>query len=664
MSDDKTVPTEGVDYGHTIVGWPVRPKWGQPDAGASIGINPDFDPVTGNGWLPEEDGYNQDLPAGVPEDVQTAINQVKQAGVLMSVDLRKLRPAAGYPWNPKVVWEPVFVYFPAKTVSDSNLSAGSLPETVPVHTRIQDDVHDGAQFICVTGSSSQLYNLPVVRAPPTPRGPYYTIGHLPGPMAPYTFSFIATESSELLFARDEEKVNSLHPAGFTVGASTTDCIVVFPEGSGLEPLYFSMTIILPEEPLKQRQEEENQARAKADAEAKAKAEAEAKAKAEAEAKAKAEREALFASAGVVPAPTYTPEMVKAAEAALGTAGVMVLGQTPGAMQLSVAGGGVLTATGEVLSSLGAAIGRVIASLGATATAGTAGPMVAAASAILFPPAAGGGSNRVPGRDLNAMFALNAQLLAGQDVKIEPGATSVNLPERGHLVNSNGQMALQLLKTGDTLPAAVPVLNAVRDAATGLDRITVPAVAGAPERTILVNPAPPPAAPSDTASPPPSVPVTPVHTGTEIKPVETITVTTTPAADIGGLQDFIYWRPDAAGTGVEPVYVMLNDPLDSGRFTRKQLDKKYLKHASDFGIDDTKKNRETLTKFRDVIEAHLIDKETIKKGTYLPEKDSEVFFNSKTNNVVILNKDGKFVSGWKLTPGTPQYDVYTKTGNLK
>lgn len=659
MSDNETVPTQGVDYGHTIVGWPVRPKWGQPDAGASIGINPDFDPVTGNGWLPEEDGYNHDLPAGTPADVQSAINQVKQAGGLMSVDLRKLRPAAGYPWDPTVAWDPVFVYFPAKAVSDSDLSAGSLPETVPVHSRIQDDVHDGAQFISVTGSGSQPYNLPVIKATPTPRGPYYTIGHLPGPMGPYTFTFNANAPhSELHFARDEEKVSALHPAGFTVGANTTDCIVVFPEGSGLEPLYFSMTVILPEGPLKQRQEEENQARAKADAEA------EAKAKAEAEAKAKAEREALFTRAGVVPAPTYTPEMVKSAEAALGAAGVMVLGQTPGAMQLSVAGGGVLTATGEVLSSLGAAVGRAIASLGATATAGTAGPMVAAASAILFPPAAGEGSDRVPGRDLNAMFALNAQLLAGQDVKIEPGATSVNLPERGHLVNSNGQMALQLLKTGDTLPAAVPVLNAVRDAATGLDRITVPAVAGAPERTILVNPAPSPAAPSDTASPPPSVPVTPVHTGTEIKPVETITVTTTPAADIGGLQDFIYWRPDAAGTGVEPVYVMLNDPLDSGRFTRKQLDKKYLKHASDFGIDDTKKNRETLTKFRDVIEAHLIDKETIKKGTYLPEKDSEVFFNSKTNNVVILNKDGNFVSGWKLTPGTPQYDVYTKTGNLK
>ncbi|HAF4406949.1 TPA: hypothetical protein G8M46_004636 [Salmonella enterica] len=641
MSDNETVPTQGVDYGHTIVGWPVRPKWGQPDAGASIGINPDFDPVTGNGWLPEEDGYNHDLPAGTPADVQSAINQVKQAGGLMSVDLRKLRPAAGYPWDPTVAWDPVFVYFPAKAVSDSDLSAGSLPETVPVHSRIQDDVHDGAQFISVTGSSSQPYNLPIIKATPTLRGPYYTIGHLPGPMGPYTFTFNANAPhSEMHFARDEEKVSALHPAGFTVGANTTDCIVVFPEGSGLEPLYFSMTVILPEGPLKQRQEEENQARAKADAEAKAKAEAEAKAKAEAEAKAKAEREALFARAGVVPAPTYTPEMVKSAEAALGAAGVMVLGQTPGAMQLSVAGGGVLTATGEILSSLGAAVGRVIASLGATATAGTAGPMVAAASAILFSPAAGGGSDRVPGRDLNAMFALNAQLLAGPDVKIEPGATSVNLPERGHLVNSNGQMALQLLKTGDTLPAAVPVLNAVRDAATGLDRITVPAVAGAPERTILVNPAPPPAAPSDTASPPPSVPVTPVHTGTEIKPVETITVTTTPAADIGGLQDFIYWRPDAAGTGVEPVYVML-----SGLYGETNAKGKYS--GRDYNSDKAGGPIQDLDWKTATIDREGVDKVKLHTGR----------FGESAENVVMIDRLEKILKG-ELQPTDTDKRFYT------
>ncbi|ECJ8710213.1 hypothetical protein FVH48_24505, partial [Salmonella enterica] len=566
-----------------------------------------------------------DLPAGTPADVQSAINQVKQAGGLMSVDLRKLRPAAGYPWDPTVAWDPVFVYFPAKAVSDSNLSAGSLPETVPVHSRIQDDVHDGAQFISVTGSGSQPYNLPVIKATPTPRGPYYTIGHLPGPMGPYTFTFNANAPhSELHFARDEEKVSALHPAGFTVGANTTDCIVVFPEGSGLEPLYFSMTVILPEGPLKQRQEEENQARAKA----------------EAEAKAKAEREALFARAGVVPAPTYTPEMVKSAEAALGAAGVMVLGQTPGAMQLSVAGGGVLTATGEILSSLGAAVGRVIASLGATATASTAGPMVAAASAILFPPAAGEGSDRVPGRDLNAMFALNAQLLAGQDVKIEPGATSVNLPERGHLVNSNGQMALQLLKTGDTLPATVPVLNAVRDAATGLDRITVPAVAGAPERTILVNPAPSPAAPSDTASPPPSVPVTPVHTGTEIKPVETITVTTTPAADIGGLQDFIYWRPDAAGTGVEPVYVILSSPYGETNAKGKYSGRDYNSDKAGGPIQDL--DWKTAT-----IDREGVDKVKLHTGR----------FGESAENVVMIDRLEKILKG-ELQPTDTDKRFYT------
>ncbi|HGB2131557.1 TPA: colicin-like bacteriocin tRNase domain-containing protein [Salmonella enterica subsp. enterica serovar 13,23:b:-] len=623
MSDNETVPTEGVDYGHTIVGWPARPKWGQPGAGASIGINPDFDPTTGNGWLPDEDGYSEALPAGVPANVQAAIGQVKPGGAngsLMSCDLWKLSPAAGYPWDPKVAWDPVFVYFPAQAVSDANLSA----DAVQVHTRIQDEVHDGAQYICATGSGAQPYSLPVVRATATANGAYYTIGHLPGPMAPYTFTFSASERGELRFPRPEENASGVHPAGFTVGANTTDCIVVFPEGSGLEPLYFAMVVSLMAGPLQQRQEEENQARAKA----------------EAEAKAKAEREALFARSGVVPAPTYTPEMVKAAEAALRDTGVMALSQAPGAMQLSVAGGGVWTAAGEILSNLVAAIGRGIASLSATATAGTAGPVAAAASTILFSPPAGGGSDKVPVRDLEAMFALNAQLLAGQDVKIEPGATSVNLPVRAQLVNSNGQMSMQLLKTGDNLPAAVPVLNAVRDAATGLDRITVPAIAGAPERIILVNPAPPPAAPSDTASPPPSVPVTPVHTGTEIKPVETITVTTTPAADIEGLQDFIYWRPDAAGTGVEPVYVML-----SGLYGETNAKGKYS--GRDYNSDKAGGPIQDLDWKTATIDREGVDKVKLHTGR----------FGESPENVVMIDRLEKILKG-ELQPTDTDKRFYT------
>lgn len=50
----------------------------------------------------------------------------------------------------------------------------------------------------------------------------------------------------------------------------------------------------------------------------------------------------------------------------------------------------------------------------------------------------------------------------------------------------------------------------------------------------------------------------MHTGTEIKQADSIVTTTFPADDMP-LQDFIYWQPDATGTGVEPVYVMLSRP---------------------------------------------------------------------------------------------------------
>ncbi|BEN44365.1 pyocin [Serratia sp. SRS-8-S-2018] len=155
---------------------------------------------------------------------------------------------------------------------------------------------------------------------------------------------------------------------------------------------------------------------------------------------------------------------------------------------------------------------------------------------------------------------------------------------------------------------------------------------------------------------------PVHTGTSIRQADSIVVTTFPADVVQDLQDFILWQPDALETGVEAVYVMVSDPLDSGRFTRQQLDKKY-KHASDFGVADTRKNRETLTQYRDALEAHLKDKDTVEKGTYRREKGAKVFFNSRTNNVVVLDKNGVFISGWHLTPGTPQYNGYINTGVL-
>lgn len=188
---------------------------------------------------------------------------------------------------------------------------------------------------------------------------------------------------------------------------------------------------------------------------------------------------------------------------------------------------------------------------------------------------------------------------------------------------------------------------------------VPAGNGSPPRTILINPVP-----VNTPSPP--------HTGNnsddfilqphppgEISPIPGMPITTTPLPESERPQDFIYWRPDASGTGVEPVYVVLSDPLDSGRFTRKQLDKKF-KHASDFGIDSSKKNRETLIQFRDAIETHLADKETVERGTYRREKGSKIYFNPKTNLVVIIDKHGVFISGWGLKRNSPQYNSYIDT----
>ncbi len=197
-----------------------------------------------------------------------------------------------------------------------------------------------------------------------------------------------------------------------------------------------------------------------------------------------------------------------------------------------------------------------------ASVSTVGSTVGALVAEFWPTKVGEGSDRILGRDIE-MFAAQAQLFAAGKVNIQPEMTSVNLPVRGLLVTENGRQYVSLVKTGvNGVSANVPVLRAVRDEKTGLDKITLPAVGGVPARTILVNPVPTgPAAPPHTGNSSP-VPVTPVHTGTEIKQVASIVTTPYPADDLKEIQDFIYWQPDAAGTGVEPIYVMLSSPVNA------------------------------------------------------------------------------------------------------
>lgn len=544
--------------------WPKRPdikEWYVP------GEKP-FDPSTGNGWVPDVDGYGESLPAGIPAVVQAAISKVKGAplkGGMSAVDIWKLKPATEYPGRFNST-DPAFSWFPVRALTDTDISAMPVaPETVPVHTRILDNVHDGVQFVSAVFAGSMQYNLPVVKAQATAGSDYYTIGRLPGIMSAFTFSFYTKGTpQDSRFFRDTVKAGGdLREAGFTVGANTSDFIIWFPQGSGLEPLYFSMTMNMPAGPLQRRQEAENKARAEADR-LRAEAEAKIRAEAEARAKAEAERKALFAKAGISDTPVYTPEMVKASNAALSAGGSMALSRAPGMIQLSAAGVGTLPFNSGLAGWEASALWRgvdVLARIAPVASAvATVATVLTLVRAALDIPAAGEGSDRVPGRDID-MLAAQASLYTAMKTNIQPGMKTVDLPVRGYIsYDGNGRQSVSLVRTGTGgVSATVPVLSAVRDKTTGLDKITVPAVAGAPSRTILINPVPVgPAAPSHTGSSTP-VPVTPVHTGTDVKQADSIVTTTLPAADIPALQDFIYWQPDATGTGVEPIYVMTSNP---------------------------------------------------------------------------------------------------------
>lgn len=640
-----------------------------------------FNPITG-GFVTAVDGMTEVIPQQARAETLTALKKIRQSfsssqgDSLMSGNFWSFKPSLQEPTmnnseNPNIMM------VPAQMMTDTPLSSlSSPPVAVKLHTRILDEVYGGRQHLAVVGTKRDSFSIPVVQAAAKGDPLNFFTGRMPG-----IYGFLELYirggnrlKEQALPWRATVENDALRPAGVTVGANTNDIVIWFPPDSNQAPVYVSVTQVITASRLQKRQETENKAEAKAKAETEAQAAAEAKAKTEAEAKAteeakaKAEAEAqaklaeLMAKAGVLAIPVYTPEMVKSAQAALVAAGRMILNRASGMIQLSTIARGVLTTTSEGAGSIAGALWRGVIELSRIATVSTVGSTVGALVIGFWPKEVGLGSDQILGRDME-LFAAQAQLFAAGKVNITPEMTSVNLPVRGLLVTENGRQYVSLVKTGVAgVSASVPVLRAVRDEKTGLDKITLPAVAGAPSRTILINPVPVgPTAPSNTGNSLP-MPVTPVHTGTTIKQVDSIVTTTFPAEDLKGLQDFIYWQPDATGSGVEPIYVMMSDPLDSGRFTRKQLDKKF-KHAADFGVADTKKNSDTLTKYRDALEAHLVDPGTVERGTYRREKGSTVYFNPKTMNVVILKADGKFLSGWKINPDAENGRIYLETGDL-
>ncbi|EMO8006282.1 S-type pyocin domain-containing protein [Salmonella enterica] len=324
---------------------------------------------------------------------------------------------------------------------------------------------------------------------------------------------------------------------------------------------------------------EAEARAAAEAAAKAKAEAEARAAAEAAAKAKEEADAearlreqenrtrLSMEMNVTPpVPVYTPEMVQKAESAMIQPGIMALPFIPRMMNLSVASRGVIPMTpeanfftGNTLIRAASVLSEWVAATETMVATATAGVLVA----TFWSQEAGKGSDRVPGRDMEALFATQAILLNGGNIEaLQPGMDSVELPVRAYLAEENGHLALRLLKTGTGgLPAVVRILDAVRDPETGLDKIIVPGLNGRRDREVLVNPSADGLPREWFPGHGDAVPQTPLSHDMSVRPaVEdtdaplAVDILAVPAPE--QMQDFIYWQVFPDGSSVRPVYVVM------------------------------------------------------------------------------------------------------------
>lgn len=79
-------------------------------------------------------------------------------------------------------------------------------------------------------------------------------------------------------------------------------------------------------------------------------------------------------------------------------------------------------------------------------------------------------------------------------------------------------------------------------------------------------------------------------------------------------------------------------------TDRQLAKKFLKHAADFGVTGNA-NPENLAKFRQALVAHLDDPGTLQiAGTYHQEA-AILAINHDAGRILVLRPDGEFWSGW-------------------
>ena len=105
-------------------------------------------------------------------------------------------------------------------------------------------------------------------------------------------------------------------------------------------------------------------------------------------------------------------------------------------------------------------------------------------------------------------------------------------------------------------------------------------------------------------------------------------------------------PPDAGPQLGPgVKLAAETPLTT---TRSQIEKKFDKHAADFGIT-APRGTPGFDEFEQAVRSHVHDPATIHiDGTYRAGP-AIINYNPNTGLAVIQNPSGEFVSGWRLSP---------------
>ncbi|MBN3263552.1 colicin-like bacteriocin tRNase domain-containing protein [Pectobacterium brasiliense] len=186
-----------------------------------------------------------------------------------------------------------------------------------------------------------------------------------------------------------------------------------------------------------------------------------------------------------------------------------------------------------------------------------------------------GNGKVVGKDVDILFSIPVKDIPGYKSPANLGDLAkkrgnLELPVRLAFSEENGNRVLRAFKTdGLRVPSTVRGVAGSHDKNTGIFSAEI---GGVPSRLVLENPAfPPTGNVGNTGNTAPDYKAL-LNTGVDVKPVDKITVTTTPVADPVDIDDYIIWLPTASGSGVEPIYVVFNSNpyggTEKGKYSKR------------------------------------------------------------------------------------------------